>query len=125
MSVTSSISVSELAAFRSGLSATFDRPSMYGLDRRYAVMTAYLVGCDVGTKGALLDGFSAWLIRRHRSDIPERNVTWEGLIVRLRRPDLIDSYRTLDEEQSAPLVSFLRDQVDLFLEERVVASVTA
>ena len=125
MSATSSISASDLVAVREAVKNAFRRPAMFGLDGRYSVMTAFLIGCDLGTKGALLDGFGDWLIQRHQAHLPEQNVSWEGLIVRLRRPNLSASYRSLDEDQSVPLVSFLRDQVEQFFDEQASTALSA
>jgi hypothetical protein len=97
---------------------------MYGLDGRYVVMTAFLVGCDHMSGGALLEGFERWLLDRHLPGTSTSSLSWEGLVVHIRQPGL-RSYRDLDEEGSRPLVDFLADELDSFLKEREVAALSA
>jgi hypothetical protein len=84
---------------------------MHGLDGSYATVTAYVLGCDAGSSGAILTGFREWLIVRPGSG---SNLAWPALI-----RHLTPQGRThpLTPDADAAAVTTLFQLLDEFLEQ--------
>ncbi|MCU7724234.1 hypothetical protein ODJ79_10955 [Actinoplanes sp. KI2] len=70
--------------YRTQFQAIHKRPQLYGLDGSYGQYCAYLAGLDAGNDGRLLTGFREWLVTRLGDG---NNLTWQGLVIHLARPD--------------------------------------
>jgi hypothetical protein len=106
------------SAYRELFTHVRDRPGMYlqGGDR-YDVVTAFILGCDMGNSGGLLRGFEEWLLQRRGGP---RNVHWSGLVVSIafseddKEPPLIQNF---DADQHRRAVATLWELGDQFLRE--------
>lgn len=124
---TTSTSTSDLASMRHLFKEVARRPEMFGVDRRYAVLTAFVMGCDEAGGRHLLHGFQEWLLARHRPGT-RSSLGWDALLADLVGPSSANengrhtSYRDLGEDESEPLAKFMFDELDRFLESRMAAT---
>lgn len=99
---------------------------MYGVDRRYSVLTAFVTGCHEASGRRLLQGFEEWLLQEHRPGT-RSSLGWQGLLIDLVDPALdapTGEATGLEhaEDDSAPLTKFMFDELDRFLESRIAAA---
>lgn len=121
---TISTSTSDFRSVEAVVRAVAARPPMYGLDGRYAVLVAFVIGCDAACHWKLLNGFQAWLLGRHLGPTASSSLAWWGLLAHIHVPvppdntSLQDSYRDLSESQSKSLVAFLFQELEEFFQNR-------
>ncbi|MEU7662565.1 hypothetical protein [Streptomyces lincolnensis] len=93
-----------------------DRPGMFGLNGFYYPTVTFLDGYDLGRSGALLQGFTEWLIARKGK---ETSLGWRALVLEEVFPDSgIRHWSSLTEDQQQPAVDHLFALLLDFLDER-------
>ncbi|MGX1560490.1 hypothetical protein [Streptomyces sp. NPDC055506] len=92
------------------------RPGLYGLIGAYYPTVTFLDGYDLGRSGALLQGFTDWLVARRGE---QTSLGWQALVLEDAFPDAgIRHWTALAEDQQQPAVDHLFTLLLAFLAER-------
>ncbi|MEV5428416.1 hypothetical protein [Streptomyces sp. NPDC052701] len=95
------------------------RPGLYGLDTSYYPTVTFLDGYDLGRSGALLHGFTEWLVARGGE---ESSLGWRALVLEEAFPGAgIRHWASLSDRQQARAVDRLFTLLLEFLAERDAA----
>lgn len=92
------------------------RPGMYGLNGTYYPTVTFLIGYDLGSSGALLRGFTEWLVTRKGE---ATSLSWAALVLEETFPGAgIRSGHSLAADQQQAAVDGLFTLLLAFLEQR-------
>jgi hypothetical protein len=108
---------SEKERFRDLFRQVRQYPLMYLAESRYAVLVAFVTGCDEGTDRRLLDGFGEWVAQRVLGR--ETPFVWWTVIASQHAPDLLDGHHpisSLSAEQDQQASESLSGLLDEFLD---------
>jgi hypothetical protein len=97
---------------RRTIESVASHPDMFGLDRRYMTLVAFIIGYDEATGRDLLGGFRDWVAQR-LLDIPKTPIFWASLIAKEHG---VDNWKEVPSEKDDELREALKELLVQFLE---------